>query len=182
MRAKRASGDKHEASKGPINLEQPGRGRKPAGESRAAEICPKLIAWERTPEHQRVSLRALAVELGTSHQLLGFYLRNLDRWEMKEYQEKAREIEDRTKAEGRYMTEQERGQYVAYMRASLRCTIDRTVENILRDLRKGIRHGTLSAEQVKTARLLASYGFREAKEILNAHSQYKNNLPALQRR
>lgn len=55
------------------------RGRKPAGESRAAEIRARLAAWKQTPEQERISLRTLAAELGTSHQLLSFYLRGLDK-------------------------------------------------------------------------------------------------------
>lgn len=50
------------------------RGRKPAHESRATEFRRKLIEWKQTPESSRPSLRALARELGTSHQLLTFYL------------------------------------------------------------------------------------------------------------
>ncbi len=46
------------------------RGRKPKQESRSAELRQKLIEWKQTPESSRPSLRALARELGTSHQLL----------------------------------------------------------------------------------------------------------------
>jgi hypothetical protein len=56
------------------------RGRKPASESRAAEVRTRLAAWRQIPEAHRVSLRALAVQIGTSHQLLSFYLQRLDRW------------------------------------------------------------------------------------------------------
>ena len=66
--------DAHQA----VENKKPQRGGKPAGETRATAIRARLFAWKQTPESQRVSLRKLAVELGTSHQLLAFYLRGLD--------------------------------------------------------------------------------------------------------
>jgi hypothetical protein len=56
------------------------RGRLPGGESRSLEIRLRLAKWKQVPEEQRMSLRALAAELGTSHQLLCSYLRTLDEW------------------------------------------------------------------------------------------------------
>lgn len=73
------------------------RGRKPAGESRAAEIRARLAAWKQTPEQERISRRTLAAELGTSHQLLSFYLRRWDKWQIK----------DRAKSEKRSLTVEE---------------------------------------------------------------------------
>ena len=72
-------------------------GRKPAGESRAAEIRARLAAWKQTPEQGRISLRALAAELGTSHQLLSFYLRRWDKWQIEQ-------TPDRAKTENRSLT------------------------------------------------------------------------------
>jgi hypothetical protein len=60
------------------------RGRKIKQESRAAELRWKLVAWKQTPESSRPSLRALACELGTSHQLLSHYLDGLEQWEYNE--------------------------------------------------------------------------------------------------
>lgn len=54
------------------------RGRKPARETRAREIRARLTEWKQTPESLRSSLRALASEMGISHQLLGFYLHRLE--------------------------------------------------------------------------------------------------------
>ena len=54
------------------------RGRKLASQSRATEFRLRLRKWKKTPEARRVSLRALAAKLGTSHQLLSFYLRRLN--------------------------------------------------------------------------------------------------------
>ena len=73
-------------------------GRKPAHESRATEFRHSLTTWKNTPESSRSSLRALARELGTSHQLLTFYLKRLDQWQADEYWRQAREIRARVKA------------------------------------------------------------------------------------
>jgi len=56
------------------------RGRKPQQESRAEELRQRLIAWKQTPVRSRPSVRALAAELGTSHQLLKHYLDGLEKW------------------------------------------------------------------------------------------------------
>jgi len=56
-------------------------GRKPAGESRGREILARLMEWKEAPESFRSSLRELAAEMGTSHQLLSFYLRRLEEWQ-----------------------------------------------------------------------------------------------------
>ena len=72
-------------------------GRRTAGESRGAEIRARLAAWKQTPEHERTSLRTLAAELGTSHQLLSFYLRRWDKWQIKQ-------SPDRAKTENRSLT------------------------------------------------------------------------------
>jgi transcriptional regulator with XRE-family HTH domain len=60
------------------------RGRRPKQESRAEEFRQQLIDWRRAPEFSRPSLRALARELGTSHQLLGHYLSGLEAWSGRE--------------------------------------------------------------------------------------------------
>jgi hypothetical protein len=60
------------------------------------------------PESVRPSLRALARQLDTSHQLLGHYLDGLEEWKWQERrrkaQEESEEIRARAKAEGREMT------------------------------------------------------------------------------
>ena len=67
-------------------------GRKPADRSRAAEICARLATWRQQPAEQRPSLRALAAELGTSHQMLSFHLKGLNDWQRREYFRKSQEI------------------------------------------------------------------------------------------
>jgi hypothetical protein len=79
-------------------------GRKPAHESRATEFRHSLTAWQRTPESSRPSLRALARALGTSHQLLTFYLKRLDQWQANEYWRQVREIRARVRTENRLLT------------------------------------------------------------------------------
>ena len=97
------------------------RGRKRIKESRAAEIRARLVQWRQIPEPQRISLRALAAEIGTSHQMLSFYLRGLDKWQASEYQRQAKAICDRADAENRSMSESEMAQGLAYQQAASRC-------------------------------------------------------------
>src|ERR1700680_2645536 len=87
------------------------RGRKSKYESRAPELRQKLIVWKQTAESLRSSLRALARELGTSHQMLAYLLDGLEiqhameykRRDEEEYKRRADEIRARAKAEGRPM-------------------------------------------------------------------------------
>jgi hypothetical protein len=60
------------------------RGRKRKLESRSAEFRHMLIAWKQAPESARASVRGLAREIGTSHQLLEHYLKGLEEWQYKE--------------------------------------------------------------------------------------------------
>lgn len=90
-------------------------GRKPKGESRAMELRQKLVFWQQTPESLRPSLRALARQNNTSHQLLTFYLEGLKEWQYKERyrnakqgaQQNAEENRRRAAVEGREMTTKE---------------------------------------------------------------------------
>jgi hypothetical protein len=144
-------------------------GRKPACQSRAPEIRARLIAWKQTPEGRRSSLRALAAQIGTSHQLLSFYLRQWDKWQAKEFQRIANDIRARAEAEERTMTSEERAQVVAYTRASVQSMINSVVPDILTALRKEARRGKLSRQQLRLAKLLARKGYgREIQEILAA--------------
>src|SRR6266852_6759903 len=68
------------------------RGRKHKWESRALEFYGRLARWKQTPESARPSLRALARQLGTSHQLLSHYLRSWAKWQAKECRRQAEEI------------------------------------------------------------------------------------------
>jgi hypothetical protein len=152
------------------------QGRKPASESRAAEIRARLAAWRQILAPQRISLRALAVEIGTSHQLLSFYLKRLDKWQGKEYQRKANEIRARAKAENRPMTQWEESQAVTYERAAFHCTLDSVFEparkKMLNEIQADVSaHRTLSKYQLKVLLLLARHGVPRAQEILRAHTK-----------
>jgi hypothetical protein len=103
-------------------------GRKPADESRAWEICARLAVWKQTPKQQRISLRALASQLGTSHQLLSFHLKRLDKWLERVYGIKAKEIRDRAKAENRSLTPSEQAQAHTLERAALCSMLARVLD------------------------------------------------------
>jgi len=125
------------------------RGRKPVSESRAAEIRARLIAWRQIPETNRVSLRALAVQIGTSHQLLSFYLQRLDRWQAREYRRKAKEIRSVGEAENRLLTQCEDAQANSYEKAAFHASIDFVLEATGKKMLKQIQtdvsaHRTLS--------------------------------------
>ena len=49
------------------------RGRKPAQESRSAEIRQRVAAWKAIPCEQRPPITRLARDLGISHQLASYY-------------------------------------------------------------------------------------------------------------
>lgn len=112
------------------------RGRRLAHESRAAEIRARLAAWRQTPEPQRISLRCLACELGTSHQLLGHYLKGLEEWQ---YEERFRQAIKALKgisarAQGRLLTPWEKQQFLAIAREAL-CAMVPRAQRALRALR-----------------------------------------------
>ncbi len=146
------------------------RGRKPASESRAAEIRQRLAEWKQTPEPQRVSLRVLARELGTSHQLLSHYLQRWEKWQAKEYWRQANEIRTRAEAEHRSMTAWEEQQAYACdyaaMQWTLRSALREGLRRLLRRLERDASAGRLTTGQVKLLRLLASRGYRKAGKIL----------------
>jgi hypothetical protein len=93
------------------------QGRKTKQESREKELLEKLAQWQRMPKSSRPSLRALARELKTSHQLLVHYLA---RCEKRQYDELCRqkinereEILARAKTENRDLTPWEYQQVLA---------------------------------------------------------------------
>jgi hypothetical protein len=157
-------------------------GRKPAHESRAAEFRRKLIAWKQTPDSSRPSLRALARELGTSHQLLTCYLKRLDQWQAHEYWRQAREIRARVKTENRLLTPWEEQQARACDRAGLRIKTGLMLRETIDHMRKDSEHRPLVWQEIKSLKILAP-GFPEARVLLQKCLQSgvktrKNNLPA----
>ena len=89
------------------------RGRKPKQESRAEELRQRLIAWNQTPVRSRPSLRALAVKLGTSHQLLKQYLDGLEKWKRDKDLERIRAS---AKAKGVRLTPEYEEEYLAWVK------------------------------------------------------------------
>jgi hypothetical protein len=141
------------------------RGRKSKAESRATEIRAGLAEWKQLPEFSRPSLRALAGELGTSHQLLSFYLKNLHKWQGKEYWRQAKEIRARANAEGRALTQQEEQQVYAYNRAGIRATAGFMLLDVITRMRKESERGPLCRQDIKALRIFAPQ-FPEAQELL----------------
>jgi len=109
--------------------------------------------------------------MGTSHQLLSFYLKRLGKWQGEEYRRKANDLRARAKAENRYMTPGEEAQMIAYERAGFHSMIDSVVRDTLTTLREDARCGKLSRQQLRMAKFLARRGYsREIQEILAASS------------
>jgi len=152
------------------------RGRKPASQSRAAEIRTRLLAWKQTPEPQRISLRALAAKLSTSHQLLSVYLRGLENWQKKDYRRRAEAIRDLAKAENRYMTSWEESQVATLERAAFRCGIESLLTSTLRRYEEelGRKAGRLTRTELRLVKILAQRGFPMAQRLLQKHQV---NLP-----
>jgi hypothetical protein len=150
-------------------------GRKPKQESRSAEFRQRLIAWKRTPESLRPSLRALARELGTSHQLLKHYLDGLEKWRYKERYRKANEESDQIVAraiiEGRLMTESEEQRCHACTIAAVRATLCSIGLDELAKLKQEARRGPLQPAQYKMVEGLAKQGFPGAQKLLETCSQ-----------
>jgi hypothetical protein len=146
------------------------RGRKPTQESRSAEFRQRLVEWKQSPEWSRPSLRALASQLGTSHQLLKHYLDELEKWRYKERYRKAIEESDQILAraivEDRPMTEWEEQRRHACTIASMRAEVGSLLLDELARLRDDASRGPLHPAQVKMAETLAKQGFVGAQELL----------------
>lgn len=145
------------------------KGRKRQDESRADEFRQRLLAWKQNPESLRPSLRALARELGTSHQLLQHYLNGLEEWEARvRYQrakeravERSKQIRARAAAENREMT----------MRECLDAIVVPEVLDQIEDMRQRAKRGPLHSAEFKILKLWASQGFPGAQELLQRRAQ-----------
>jgi hypothetical protein len=89
------------------------KGRKCIEESRATELRQRLIEWQCLPKSARPSLRALARELNTTHQLLSFYLTGLVRWRFAKDLEQFRA---NAKARGIAVTPRHEQRYLEWLR------------------------------------------------------------------
>jgi len=141
------------------------KGRKKKQESRAAEFRERLMVWKRTPESLRPSLRALALDLSTSHQLLQHYLDGLDEWECKarcqRAKEEAEEIRARAKAENREMT----------FRECVDAIITPGLLEQIESIRQDAKRGPLHPAQFKMLEISAKQGLPGARELLQKCSQ-----------
>jgi hypothetical protein len=137
-------------------------GRKPADESQATAIRTRLVSWQQAPEEQRPSLRALAEELGTTHQLLSFYLKGLDGWQQQEYHRKAQQIRDK----GLGMTYADEQQMLAYERAALSCMLSGVLGRWFNRISADKKAGRLTGKQIEIVKLAARKGFPTAKKLL----------------
>jgi hypothetical protein len=140
------------------------KGRKKKEESRAQEIRARLLVWKQSPESLRPSLRALARELGTSHQLIQHYLDGLEEWECRDRYEKAKERAERkaeeiragVEAEGRAMTVHE----------AIDVIVTPGLHERIERIRQEARRGPLHPGQFKILKLWAEHGFPGAEEVL----------------
>jgi len=132
------------------------QGRKHISESRAAEFRTRLLEWRQIPEPTRISLRELAAEIGTTHQLLSFYLQRLNEWQMneqaKEYRRQAKAIRDGADAENRSMSQFEMERMIAYEQAAGRCMMSSLLEETFRGFEADAKRGQLD---LKSAEYLA---------------------------
>jgi len=146
------------------------KGRKSKQDSRADEIRAELAEWNQQPESTRPSLRALARELGTSHQLVNHYLAGLDEWQAKrqceEYRRLKDEIEAREKAEHRWCTPQEDPRVCIYGRKWLAQMFVVAREEALSHWRRQKKN--LTTKQIKTLGELASRGHKGARKMLES--------------
>jgi hypothetical protein len=121
------------------------RGRKTKDESRSAEFRQHLLIWKQSPPASRPSLRALARELGTSHQLLTHYLAGLEKWQYEERYRRAKKQADeicaRAEAENRNLTFWEEQQVRACDTARIKGLVGPALlaelEGIKRDAKRG---------------------------------------------
>jgi predicted ArsR family transcriptional regulator len=163
-------------------------GRKCKQESRAIEFRQKLIAWNATPTSLRPSLRAVARELGTSHQLLKRYLDRLEQWELRERSRNAKkaseEIRARADAKGRPMTDWEEQQVHAYTQEAFHAMVTSVLLDALDRLKRESKRGALNRHQIKMLTVFARNGLSGAQDLLQncVQSNAKNridNLPAI---
>jgi len=142
------------------------RGRKPKEESRATDIRASLVGWMQTPDSSRPSLRALARQLRTSHQLLSHYLKQWNKSQAEEYQREGNEICARADAENRLMTLWEEQRVNVCHDQALQWTLSAAVNVAFRKLSRRAKREQLAAREIKMLRSFALRGSHEAQQIL----------------
>jgi hypothetical protein len=150
-------------------------GRKPKQQSRSAEFRQRLITWEQTPVAFRPSLRALARELGTSHQLLTHYLAGLVKRQYEERYRKAKEESDeicaRANAESGNLTYWGEQKIRACDKALIQSLVTPPLLDLLERIKREAKRGPLGRCQFKTLKMFAKQGFPGAQELLQKCSQ-----------
>lgn len=151
------------------------QGRKIKQESRADEFRHRLLAWKQAPESLRPSLRELARQLGTSHQLLEHYLNGLEEWKYQERYRQAKnaseEIRARAVAEGRPLTAGEEQQARTWDREAIRAFLLPGLLKRLEEIKQDAERGPLHRLQYKMLEIYAKEGFSAAQELLQKRKQ-----------
>jgi hypothetical protein len=139
--------------------EQLNAGRKPKEESRAMELRQALIAWKRIPEAVRPSLRFLAAQLQTNHQLLSHFLGTLDEWGLEERiriaKEQGEHFQARAQAEGRDLSRRE----------AVIAIIDSGLLEMIAKIQQEFKLGPVNSLRIKTLKMLADQ-FPKARNLL----------------
>ncbi len=152
------------------------KGRKKKQESRAAEFRRRLVEWSRTQESARPSLRALARELHTSHQMLAHCLHGLDKWRAEEDWRRAREVRARANAEGRPMTPWEEQQSRTLDRRAfclfIEAGFEDSVKRYEREIERCVKDGKMPTRGYpKLLRMIASIRGGEPAQRAAQHAQ-----------
>jgi hypothetical protein len=151
------------------------RGRKRKQESRSVEFRQRLIVWKQTPESSRPSLRALACELGTSHQLLSNLLVGLEKWQEEErYREaknRSKNIRSRAENEKRPLSQLEEQQIRAADRASAQALLGSILLNEIDSIKREAKRGGLNSHHIEMLKVFAPKGWSEAQELLQKYSK-----------
>jgi hypothetical protein len=146
------------------------RGRKTRQESRSAEFRQRLLIWKQTPEGCRPSLRTLARQMGTSHQLLGHYLIGLEKWRYKELCRRAKAQSDaicaRAVAENRGFTPLEEQQIRTCDRTIVQSLVTPYLLDLFDRIKREAKRGPLDRCQFKTLEMFARRNYPGAQELL----------------
>jgi len=123
------------------------------------------------PESSRPSLRALASELHTSHQLLAFYLKHLEKWRGEKWLHEASEIRTRSYADSRPMSPWEEQRVNDLTRAGVHAITGSMLHGLLERLERDAKCGPLHPAQFKIVKMLSKQGFPGAQDLLQKCSQ-----------
>ena len=132
----------------------------------ANETRELLICWKQQTRAARPSMRALARELGTSHQLLQYYLKTLLRWQGKQYFRKAKEVYARAESENRFTTPEENRKALEFNRAGVAVWAEDELNGVVDRLEQDAEHRPLVWQEIQMLKKLSTR-FPKAHELLN---------------